>query len=65
LWNEHRNGETRADIARYNTQTFCTQYIDVAIVNSAAATYIGLENRENFYDVSTLKIKRNYVIKNY
>jgi hypothetical protein len=30
-------GVTRADIARYNNQTLCTQYIDVAVVNSAAA----------------------------
>jgi hypothetical protein len=53
LRSERRNGVTRADIARYNTQTlFCTQYIEVAIVNSAAAKYIGLEKGENFYGVS-------------
>jgi hypothetical protein len=51
LRKERRNGVTRAYIARYNTQTLCTQYIEVAIVNSAAATYIGLEKEEKFYGV--------------
>ena len=44
---------TRADIGRYNSITLCTQYIDVAVVNSAAATYIALENGENLEGVRT------------
>jgi hypothetical protein len=49
----NRDGTVRADIGRYNSLTFCTQYIDVAVVNSAAATYIALENGENFEGIRT------------
>ena len=39
---------TRADIGMYNRISLCTQYIDVAVVNSAAAaTYIALEKEKS------------------
>ena len=50
--NRHESA-MRADVGRYNCTTFCTQYIDVAVVNSADAFYIVLEHRENFDGVRT------------
>jgi hypothetical protein len=43
-----RHETVRADIGRYSRYSLITQYIDVAIVNSAAASYVALEQGDNY-----------------